>query len=151
MSIADVKAYKPETNSIGSGQVLQYPYAAEKARLVVHEMADALALDLVGKRMVTDQLVLTVGYDIENLTDPERKKAYKGPVTVDRYGRSVPKHAHGTEHLAGHSSSAKEIARAALALFDRVVDRSPRTWNTLQSAPCHLPQNPPKPSPALDL
>ncbi len=121
-TIADVKAYKPETNSIGSGQVLQCPYSADKARLVVHEMADALALDLVGKRMVTDQVVLTIGYDIENLTDPERKKAYKGPVTVDRYGRSVPKHAHGTEHLSRYTSSTKEIVQATLMLFDRVVD-----------------------------
>ena len=121
-TIADIKAYKPETNSLGSGQVLQYPYTVEKARLVVHEMADALALDLLEKRMVTDQLVLTVGYDIENLTDPERRKRYKGPVTVDRYGRSVPKHAHGTEHLARYTSSGREIVWAALALFDRVVD-----------------------------
>lgn len=123
-TIADVKAYKPETNSIGSGQVLQYPYTAEKARLVVHEMADALALELVGKRMVANQVVLTVGYDIENLSDPERKKLYKGPVTVDRYGRSVPKHAHGTEHLARYTSSAKEIVQTTLALFDRVVDEN---------------------------
>ena len=123
-TIAAVKAYRPESNSVGSGQVLQSPYPAGKARLVVHEMADALALDLVGKGMVTNQVVLTVGYDIENLTDPERKKQYKGPVTVDRYGRSVPKHAHGTEHLLRYSSSAKEMARAALALFDRVVDET---------------------------
>ena len=123
-TIADVKAYKPETNSIGSGQVLQCPYTAEKARLVVHEMADALALELVGKRMVTNQVVLTVGYDIENLSDPERKKLYKGPVTVDRYGRSVPKHAHGTEHLARYTSSAKEIVQATLTLFDRMVDEN---------------------------
>lgn len=123
-TIADVKAYKPETNSIGSGQVLQCPYTAEKARLVVHEMADALALELVGKRMVTNQVVLTVGYDIENLSDPERKKLYKGPVTVDRYGRSVPKHAHGTEHLVRYTSSAQEIVQAVLVLFDRVVDKN---------------------------
>ena len=123
-TIADVKAYKPETNSIGSGQVLQYPYTAEKARLVVHEMADALALEMVGKRMVANQVVLTVGYDIENLSDPERKKLYKGPVTVDRYGRSVPKHAHGTEHLARYTSSAKEIVQTTLTLFDRVVDEN---------------------------
>lgn len=123
-TIADVKAYKPETNSIGSGQVLQCPYTAEKARLVVHEMADALALDLVEKRMVTNQVVLTVGYDIENLSDPKRKRLYKGPVTVDRYGRSVPKHVHGTEHLAQYSSSAKEIVQAVLVLYDRVVDKN---------------------------
>ena len=123
-TIADVKAYKPETNSIGSGQVLQCPYTAEKARLVVHEMADALALELVGKRMVTNQVVLTVGYDIENLSDPERKKQHKGPVTVDRYGRSVPKHAHGTEHLRQYSSSAKEIVQVTLKLFDRIIDEN---------------------------
>ena len=123
-TIADVKAYRPESNSIGSGQVLQHPYSFQKARLVVHEMADALALELVGKRLVTNQLVLTAGYDIENLTDPERRKQYKGPVTVDRYGRSVPKHAHGTERLAGCTSSAKELVQGALALFDRVVDES---------------------------
>lgn len=121
-TIADIKAYKPESNSLGSGQVLQFSYPAEKARLVVHEMADALALELLEKGLVTNQLVLTVGYDIENLTDPERKKRYKGPVTIDRYGRAVPKHAHGTEHLPRFSSSGVQIARAALALFDRVVD-----------------------------
>ena len=121
-TIADVKAYRPESNSIGSGQVLQHPYSFQKARLVVHEMADALALELVGKRLVTNQLVLTAGYDIENLTDPERRKEYKGPVTVDRYGRAVPKHAHGTERLGGYTSSAKELVQGALALFDRVVD-----------------------------
>lgn len=123
-TIADVKAYRPDSNSISSGQVLQYPYPAEKARLVVHEMADALALDLVEKRMVTDQLILAIGYDIENLTDPERRKRYKGPVTVDQYGRSVPKHTHGTENLRKYSSSGREIAKAVLALFDRVVDGS---------------------------
>ena len=121
-TIADVKAYRPESNSIGSGQVLQHPYSFQKARLVVHEMADTLALELVGKRLVTNQLVLTAGYDIENLTDPERRKEYKGPVTVDRYGRAVPKHAHGTERLGGYTSSAKELVQGALALFDRVVD-----------------------------
>ena len=106
-TIADVKAYKPENKSVVSGQVLQSPYTFEKARLVVREMADALALDLVDKGLVTDQLVLTVGYDIENLTDPERRKPIPGAVTIDRYGRKIPKHAHGTANLDSYTSSGR--------------------------------------------
>jgi len=120
-TIADIKAYKPESNSIGSGQVLTCPYPFEKARLVVHEMADMLALDLVDKGLVTNQLTLTVGYDIENLTD---ETDYRGEVTVDRYGRTVPKHAHGTANLERYTSSAKQIMAAVLALFDRIVDKN---------------------------
>lgn len=89
-TIADVKAYKPENKSIVSGQVLQCPYDFKKARLVVREMADALALDLVDKGLVTNQLVLTVGYDRENLDGPSRRQSYRGPVTTDRYGRKIP-------------------------------------------------------------
>ncbi len=122
VTIADVKAYKPESNSISSGQVLQCPYDCGKARLVVHEMADLLALDLVDKRLVTDQLVLTVGYDVGNLTDPARSARYKGPVTTDRYGRRIPKHAHGTENLARRTSSSRLISEAVLRLYDRIVD-----------------------------
>ena len=122
-TIADVKAYKPESKSIGAGQVLQSPYPYEKARLVVREMADQLALDLVDKGLVTDQLTLTVGYDIENLTDPSRRKSYQGEVKTDRYGRSVPKHAHGTVNLEEHTASTKRIIAAALELFDRIIDR----------------------------
>ena len=103
-TIADVKAYKPENKSIVSGQVLQCPYDFDKARLVVREMADALALDLVDKGLVTNQLVLTVGYDRENLDDPRRRQSYHGPVTTDRYGRSIPKHAVGTENFPYTSS-----------------------------------------------
>ncbi|MCI8578753.1 MAG: DNA methylase [Lachnospiraceae bacterium] len=117
----DVKAYKPESNSIGSGQVLSCPYTFEKARLVVREMADMLALDLVDKGLVTDQMVLTVGYDRENLTDPEISKGYKGPVTADRYGRKVPKHAHGTANLAKQTSSTRLITEAVLELYDRIM------------------------------
>lgn len=120
-AIADVKAYKPSTNSIGSGQVLQYPYTFEKAKLVIREMTEALALDLVDKNLVTDQLVLTVGYDIENLKDPAIRKAYKGAVTTDHYGREVPKHAHGTANIGGHTSSAKLMTDAVLELYDRIV------------------------------
>ncbi len=122
-TIAHVKAYKPENKSIVSGQVLQCPYEFEKARLVVREMADALALDLVDKGLVTNQIVLTVGYDIENLSDPKRSAGYKGPVTTDHYGRKVPKHAHGTANLDRYSSSTKEIVRAALELYDRIMDK----------------------------
>ena len=123
-TIADIKAYKPENNSISSGQVLQEPYPFDKARLVVKEMADALVLDLVDKRLVTDQMVLTVGYDIENLADPDRRGRYKGPVTLDWYGRSVPKPAHGSINLDGPTSSTREITRAISELFDRIVDKS---------------------------
>ena len=122
-TIADVKAYKPENKSIVSGQVLQCPYAFPKARLVVREMADALALDLVDKGLVTKQLVLTVGYDIENLRDPQRRRSYQGPVTEDRYGRKVPKHAHGTVNLERYTSSGEELLRAVTELYDRIVDR----------------------------
>ena len=122
-TIADVKAYKPEHKSIVSGQVLQSPYGFDKARLVVREMADALALELVDKRLVTNQLVLTVGYDRENLDDPRRRQGYHGPVTTDRYGRSIPKHAVGTENFP-YTSSANDLQKAAAALYDRIVDKN---------------------------
>ena len=121
-TIADVKAYKPENKSVVSGQVLQNPYTFEQARLVVREMADSLALDLVDKGLFTDQLVLTEGYDIENLTDPERRKHYTGPVTTDRYGRKIPKHAHGTANLRQYSSSAQDLMKAVSELYDRITD-----------------------------
>ena len=123
-TIADVKAYQPENKSIVSGQVLQSPYDFDKARLVVREMADVLSLDLVDKGLVTNQIVLTVGYDIENLTDSQRRKSYTGPVTTDRYGRKIPKHAHGTINLGKYSSSTNEIIRAALELYDRIMDKN---------------------------
>ena len=121
-TIADIKAYHPESNSLSSGQVLHCPYTAEKAKLVMREMADLLALDLVDKGLVTDQIVLTVGYDIENLTHESRRKAYKGPVTTDHYGRKVPKHAHGTGNLSKHTSSTKEILQVVSEIFDQIVD-----------------------------
>ena len=121
-TIADIKSYKPASNSIGSGQVLHCPYTAEKAKLVMREMADMLALDLVDKGLVTDQIVLTVGYDIENLSDPTRSKSYKGEITTDHYGRKIPKHAHGTVNLGKHTSSTREILQAIGNLYDRIVD-----------------------------
>ncbi|MBR6739687.1 MAG: DNA methylase [Clostridia bacterium] len=122
-TIADIKAYKPITNSLGSGQVLQYPYDFEKTRLVVREMADMLSLDLVDKGLCTDQLVLTLGYDVENLTDPVRRENYKGEVTADAYGRAIPKHSHGSINLGGHTSSSSKILSAVSELFDRIADR----------------------------
>lgn len=121
-TISEIKAYRPEASSIGEGQVLSCPYPFDKARLVVHEMADQLALELVEKQLVTNQITLTLGYDIENLADPVRRARYKGPVATDAYGRAVPKHAHGTENLSEYTSSSKRIVQAALRLFDRVVD-----------------------------
>ena len=123
-TIADIKAYKPESNSIGSGQVLHCAYEAEKAKLVVREMTDLLVLDLVDKGLVTNQMVLTIGYDIENLTDPTRKNAYRGEVTTDPYGRKIPKHAHGTANLDRRTSSTRLITDAVMDLFDRIVDRN---------------------------
>lgn len=122
-TIADVKAYQPENNSVGSGQVLQHPYDYGKARLIVREMTDLLVLDLVDKHLVTDQIVLTVGYDIENLNTEKKKKAYRGKVKTDHYGRTVPKHAHGTVNLDRQTSSTREIMDAVMDLYERIVDR----------------------------
>lgn len=122
-TIADIKAYKPESKSVGAGQVLQCPYTFEKARLVVHEMADSLALDLVSKRLVTDQVVLTVGYDVDNLKDPEHRNKYHGEIKTDRYGREIPKHAHGTGNMKQYTSSSHLIIQAVLDLYDRIMDR----------------------------
>ena len=121
-TIADIKAYRPQTNSLGSGQVLQCPYTFEKARLVVMEMADLLVLELVDKRLVTSQIVLTVGYDIENLTRPEIRNKYKGEITTDVYGRKIPKNAHGSINLEEMTSSSKRIIQAVTKLYDRIVN-----------------------------
>lgn len=123
-TIADIKAYKPASNSIGSGQVLQAPYPFEKARIIVREMTDLLALDLVDKALVTDQIVLTVGYDIENLSDPKISRSYHGETTTDHYGRKIPKHAHGTANLKMQTSSAKLITAATMELYDRIMDKN---------------------------
>ena len=123
-TIADAKAYKPENKSISTGQVLHCPYDFEKAKLIVREMIELLALDLVEKKIATDQIVLTIGYDIENLTDPEISKYYKGEVTTDHYGRKVPKHAHGTANIGRHTASTMLIMKSVIELFDRIVDKN---------------------------
>ena len=98
------------------------PYDAEKTRLIVKEMTELLSLDLVRKGLLTDQIVLTIGYDIENLTRPEIAAEYKGTVTVDSYGRKVPKHAHGTGNLKCSTSSTRMIMDAVLELYDRIIN-----------------------------
>lgn len=123
-AMADIKAYKPAANSIGSGQVLQCPYDSGKAKLIVREMTDLLVLNLVDKGLVTDQLVLTVGYDIENLTDPEIRKRYQGEIVTDRYGRKILKHAHGTANLDRKTSSTMLILDAVMDLYDRIIDHN---------------------------
>ncbi len=123
-TIEAVKAYKPSTNSLGSGQVLHEPYTAEKARIVLREMADALSMELFAKKLVTDQLVVTIGYDVENIKDAKRRASYKGEIVRDGYGRLKPKHSHGTINLARYTSSTRLIMDAAAGLYDRVVDRN---------------------------
>lgn len=121
-TIADAKAYQPTTNCLGSGQVLHCPYDYKKAKLIVQEMIDLLVLDLVEKGLVTNQIVLTIGYDIENLTNPEIAINYRGEVTTDGYGRKVPKHAHGTTNLETYTSSTKKIMTAVMELYDRIIN-----------------------------
>ena len=117
-----VKAYRPETNSLSHGQVLQSAYDYKKARVVVQEMTDAIALELVDKRLVTNQLVLTISYDSESLSDPQIRAKYHGPITTDYYGRQVPKHAHGTANLERMTSSSRLITEAVMSLYDRIIN-----------------------------
>lgn len=122
-TMEDVKAYKPETNSISSGQVLHCPYEFDKARLVVKEMTDLMVLGLVDKGLVTNQIVLTIGYDIENMTDKNRSQSYKGTVTTNYYGKKVPKPAHGTTNLPKRTSSTTLITNAVMELYDKIVNK----------------------------
>ena len=116
------KSYKPTTNSISQGQVLHEPYSYEKAQLIVREMTDLLVLDIVKKHLKTDQIVLTIGYDIENLTNPKIRSIYDGEVTVDHYGRPTPKHSHGTIRLDHKTSSTKLIMKSVLDLYKKIVN-----------------------------
>jgi len=119
----DVKSYRPDNHSLSQGQVLSEPYTWEKGRIIVREMAEMLSYDLAVKSLVTDQVVLTVNYDAENITDPERRKKYRGETVTDRYGRAVPKHAHGTQNIGYMTSATDRIIEAALAIYDREVNR----------------------------
>ena len=121
-TIEYIKAYRPETHSLSNSQVLTEPYTVAKARVVIQEMADAMALDLVKKRLVTDQLVVGIGYDVESLTRPAIRANYVGEIVSDHYGRKVPKSAHGSGNLSGPSSSMREITDAVLDIYDRIVN-----------------------------
>lgn len=123
VTIKQIKAYKPTTNSISSGQVLHCPYNFEQTKLIVKEMTELLTLDLVEKNLVTNQIVLTVGYDIENLIDPYISNSYKGEITIDRYGRKIPKHAHGTINLDHKTASTKIIMEATMKLYERIMNK----------------------------
>lgn len=122
--ISEIKAYRPDSNSLSNGQVLSHPYDFSKGRLIVREMTDVLVLELVEKHLVTDQMELTVCYDTENLTDPDRRRAYRGSVVEDRYGRQVPKDAHGTINLDSPTSSTRLIMDAVSRLWDKIVDKN---------------------------
>ena len=154
-TIADIKGYRPTTNSLGAGQVLSCPYDWEKTRLIVWEMTELLALNLVEKGLVTDQLTLTVGYDIENLTDPDRRAKYQGQVTQDRYGRKIPKAAHGTENLDRQTASTRLLSEAMLRLYDRITDRGLLTRRVTVTACRVVPESraekAPEPPLQLDL
>lgn len=123
VTMKDIKSYKPSINSMSSGQVLHCPYGYEKTKLIVKEMTDLLVLDLVDKNKVCDQIVLTIGYDIDNLTDPKISEIYDGEVSVDYYGRVVPKHAHGSINLDYQTSSTEIIMKAVMELFERIIDK----------------------------
>ena len=121
-TLEEIRGYRPTDSSLGSGQVLQRPYAFTEARVVLREMAEALAQDLLSKGLDTDQIVVTIGYDVENLKDARRRAAYRGDVVRDHYGRAIPRHAHGSRNLDGRSALPDELSAAALAVFDRTVD-----------------------------
>ena len=121
-TMADIKAYRPSTNSLSSGQVLAEPYDCAKARIIVLEMADSLVLDMVEKGLLTDQMTLSLSYDTENLSDPVRRRSYHGPVATDYMGRKVPKPAHGSVSLGDPTSSTEKILKAVGELFDRIAD-----------------------------
>lgn len=122
--MADIKAYRPETSSISSGQVLSGPTDYETAKLIVREMTDLLSYDLIDRGAVTDQITLYIGYDVENLNDPTRRAAYRGAVTTDHYGRSVPKSAHGMKNLSEPTASAKRLLEAMTELYERIADQT---------------------------
>ena len=121
-TIEMVKKYRPETNSMSSGQVLASPYTAKKARVVVKEMADAASLRLVEKGLVADQMVISVSYDVESLRNPELMARYKDQLRIDHYGRQAPKHVHGSTRFKRPTSSSRMIINAAAELFDQIVD-----------------------------
>ena len=122
-TIKDVKSYKPLTTSLSSGQVLHCPYDYKQTKIIVSEMMELLSLDLVDKHLVTDQLTLTIGYDIENLSNPSISENYDGEITIDHYGRKIPKHSHGTINLEFKTSSTKILLESIISLYERIVNK----------------------------
>lgn len=154
-TIKEIKSYRPESCSFSNGQVLQCPYTFKKARVVIQEMADASSLKLVSLRMVTNQLVINVSYDVANLTDDNISSKYQGSIVTDHYGRMVPKSAHGSIRLDDYTSSSHAIITAAAALFDRIAnpDLLVRKLNITTSNVIYedcVPQEPAQPT-QLDL
>ncbi len=137
--IRDIKAYRPKSNSISTGQVLSTPYTAKMAAVIVREMAEALSLDLLSKHLQTKQIVLSIGYDAENLTREDIACLYHGPITTDHYGRSVPQHAHGSIALGLSTSLAQHITQSTIDLFWRIVDPNllVRRINITAANVCH--------------
>lgn len=123
-TIEDIRSYKPVAKSISSGQVLHCPYDYSKTKLIVREMAESISLELVDQGYVTNSIVLTIGYDIENLTNDEIKKNYNGDITTDPYGRKIPKHAHGTGNLKKHTSSTRLITQCVMELYERIINKN---------------------------
>lgn len=123
VTLKEIKSYKPTTNSISSGQVLHCPYNYKDTELIVKEMTELLTLDLVSKNLVTNQIVLTVGYDVENLTNPNISNYYNGEITTDHYGRKIPKHAHGTINIDHYTSSTKVIIDKVIELYRRIMNK----------------------------
>lgn len=141
VDIPSIKAYKPESTSTSSGQVLTRPYTFNETRIIIQEMTDKLVLELVEKGLTTDQIVLTVGYDIENLTDSKRRAAYHGEVVTDRYGRQIPKHSRGTANMGKHTSSTRLIMEKTLELFERIADKKLLTRRLTITANHLLPES----------
>ena len=122
-TIADIKAFKTDNNSISNGQVLTRPYSFEDAGIIVREMTNDLALSLVKKELVCDQVVLTINYDVQNMKQTSGASKYSGPVKTDRYGRSAPKPAHGSKNIGRFTSSGRILTDAMMELFSEIVDR----------------------------
>lgn len=120
----DIKNYKPQRNSISSSQVLYKPYSYEQAKIIIQEMTELLTLDLVKKHLLTNHLVLTIGYDISNLEDEKTRKAYEGEITTDFYGREIPKHAHGTIHTEHLTASTKIIKEKIIQLLEEIINKN---------------------------
>ncbi len=140
-TLEQIKAYVPENNSVCTGQVLSEPYDSKKARLIVHEMTDLLVLDLVSKHLVTDQMVLDIRFDRENLQEGFLSEAYSGEVEIDRYGRTVPKSIHGSINLEGHFSSSREIIDAVLHLYDEIMPKELYVRGVIVTANHVLPED----------